>query len=75
MSASKIPTLYPCLLSFLASSAVTVDLPTPPFPLITPIIFFILLLGLFSIVQVDCLLQFPLDGHELQFPILLPPFM
>ncbi|GAA0714106.1 hypothetical protein GCM10008904_29140 [Paraclostridium ghonii] len=31
--------------------------------------FFILLLGLFSIVQVSCLLQFPLDGHELQFPI------
>ena len=40
ISASMIPTLYPFALIILARDAVTSDLPTPPFPLTTPITFF-----------------------------------
>ena len=69
ISESSIPTLYPILFNFLAINAVTVDFPTPPFPLITAIIFFILLFVLFFILQVAWLLQLFFDGHELQFDI------
>ena len=37
MSASRMPTRYPSFASWLARDAVTMDLPTPPFPLTTPI--------------------------------------
>ncbi|MPN04942.1 hypothetical protein SDC9_152191 [bioreactor metagenome] len=75
MSASNTPTLYPCLAKFFAISADTVDFPTPPLPLITPIILLILFSGLLTTEQLDCsLLQDPFDGHELQFDIsIFPP--
>ena len=40
ISASKIPTEYPCSLISLAREAVTIDIPPPPYPLITPMTFF-----------------------------------
>ena len=41
ISASRTPTLYPFLDNIVDMIPVTVDLPTPPFPLITPITFLI----------------------------------
>ena len=40
ISASRIPTEYPCCTIIRARDAVTIDLPTPPLPLTTPITFF-----------------------------------
>ena len=40
ISASMIPTLNPCSLIIRARDAVTIDLPTPPFPLTTAITLF-----------------------------------
>ena len=37
ISASRIPTENPCSLIILANDAVTIDFPTPPFPLTTAI--------------------------------------
>ena len=39
MSASRMPTENPCSRMILARDAVTMDLPTPPFPLTTAITF------------------------------------
>ncbi len=64
ISASKIPTLYPFSFNCLAIKVAMDDLPTPPFPLITPIIFLTLFKGLFSTPQLPLsLLHPPLDGH------------
>src|SRR3712207_1389279 len=77
MSPSKIPTLYPLVCSSFASKTVTVDFPTPPFPLITPITFFILFKGLvfFSPQVAFFSVLHPLeDGQVLHPDILLPPY-
>ena len=77
ISASRTPTLKPFLASSIAIIPVTVDFPTPPFPLITPIIFDTLpYLGVcfppqFWLFDESFDPQLCLLGHVEQFPIFI----
>jgi hypothetical protein len=74
MSASSMPTLRPLFASWRAISTDTLDLPTPPLPLITAMVF-LMLLNWFSDSKLQppslSVLQLPCDGQLSQFDIIL----
>ena len=60
------PVLYPFLAIETAIDAVTIDFPTPPFPLITPITCFMLEKALLSFFILSAALSQPLQSSLLQ---------